>query len=153
MRLLPLALAATLAPIAVSAQSLVEAGDPDRLVELLHEGGYVAERTTDGVGDPMIDVTLPGTSFEVYFYDCTDGSDCLTLQLSSGYDLPDGMSLERANEWNRDKRYATVYLDEEDDPFLQMDLNIDYGVTDKNFIDNVKMYVRLVGKFEDYIDW
>lgn len=38
MRLLPLALAATLAPIAVSAQSLVEAGDPDRLVELLHEG-------------------------------------------------------------------------------------------------------------------
>ena len=35
----------------------------------------------------------------------------------------------------------------------ESDLNIDYGVTDKNFIDNVKMYVRLVGKFEDYIDW
>ncbi len=153
MRHLALPLALSLLPVTLHAQSLVEANDPYRLMSLLREAGYAVELTTDNVGDPRISAALNGTNFSVYFYDCENGTACKTLQFSAGFDLRDGLSLESANSWNREKRYGTVYLDEENDPYLQMDVNIDYGVTEENFVDNFNLYTRLLEDFEDYIDW
>ncbi|MGH1413890.1 MAG: YbjN domain-containing protein [Pelagimonas sp.] len=140
-------------PLAASAQSMVDASDANTLANLLKAEGYQVEVTTDKVGDPLIKGKLDGTNYDLFFYDCTDNANCRTVQFQVGYDMTNGMSLQRANQWNSDMRYATVYLDEEMDPFLQMDLNIDYGVSTTNFVDNFKMWSNVLGQFEDFIDW
>ncbi|WP_168797874.1 YbjN domain-containing protein [Pacificoceanicola onchidii] len=131
----------------------VDASNPARLYDLLRSEGYAVELGRDSVGDPKITAKFEGRTFAVFFYDCTDNVACRTIQLQVAYDMSDGMALVKANEWNRKKRYATVYLDDEMDPFLQMDVNLDYGVSDENFVDNFKMFTRLIGDFEDFIDW
>ena len=37
------------------------------------------------------------------------------------------------DHWNQTKRFASAYLDDEDDPFLQMDVNTEGGIAQANF--------------------
>ncbi|SMX26927.1 hypothetical protein TRP8649_01025 [Pelagimonas phthalicica] len=143
----------TLLPLAAAAQSTVDASDANVLAALLKNEGYFIDITTDKVGDPLLKGKLDGTNYDIFFYDCTNNANCRTIQFQVGYDMTNGMSLQRANQWNSDMRYATVHLDDEMDPFLQMDLNIDYGVSSENFVDNFKMWANVLGQFEDFIDW
>lgn len=46
-------------------------------------------------------------------------------------------SLEQINAWNRSKRFSTSYLNEKGHPFLELDLELDRGVT--------------VGRIKDYL--
>ncbi|WP_299925425.1 YbjN domain-containing protein [uncultured Pelagimonas sp.] len=142
-----------LLPLAAAAQSQVDASDANVLANLLKAEGYQLDITTDKVGDPLLKGKLDGTNYDIFFYDCTNNANCRTIQFQVGYDMTNGMSLQRANQWNSDMRYATVHLDNEMDPFLQMDLNIDYGVSAENFVDNFKMWSNVLGQFEDFIDW
>ncbi len=142
-----------LLPLAAAAQSQVDASDANALANLLKAEGYQIDITTDKVGDPLLKGKLDGTNYDIFFYDCTNNANCRTIQFQVGYDMTNGMSLQRANQWNSDMRYATVHLDNEMDPFLQMDLNIDYGVSAENFVDNFKMWSNVLGQFEDFIDW
>ncbi|PYG28579.1 YbjN domain-containing protein [Pelagimonas varians] len=153
MRNIMLSLGFSLMPLAAFAQAQVDASDPAVLAGLLQAEGYTLEITTDAVGDPLLKGKLDGTSYDIYFYDCTNNTECRTIQFQVGYDMTNGMSLARANQWNSDMRYAAAHLDEEMDPFLQMDMNIDYGVSAENFVDNFKMWTNVLGQFEDFIDW
>lgn len=140
-------------PLAAFAQAQVDASDPAVLADLLQTEGYKVEITKDSVGDPLLKGKLNGTSYDIFFYDCTDNANCRTIQFQAGYDLTNGMSLARANQWNSDMRYAAAHLDDEMDPFLQMDMNIDYGVSAENFVDNFEMWSNVLGKFEEFINW
>ncbi|MFW2541315.1 YbjN domain-containing protein [Primorskyibacter sp. 2E107] len=139
--------------LAAPAFADVDASNPARLYDLLRSEGYAVELGRDSVGDPKISVKYEGTGFQIFFYDCSDNVECRTIQYQTAYDMTDGMAYAQSNEWNATKRYATVYLDDEMDPFLQMDVNVDYGVSEKNFVDNFKMWTRVMKDFEDYIDW
>lgn len=44
-------------------------------------------------------------------------------------------SLETVNEWNRTKRYSRSYLDSDQDPVLELDLDLAGGVTEDRIID------------------
>ena len=52
-----------------------------------------------------------------------------------------------------DKRFASAYLDDELDPFLQMDINTDGGITQKNFENSFQLWQSLKGEFEQFIGW
>ena len=67
--------------------------------------------------------------------------------------MADGMTAEQALGWSRDQRFTSVYLDDEQDPFLQMDMNIDGGVSEANFTDNLEIWRSSLSAFKDYIDW
>jgi hypothetical protein len=43
--------------------------------------------------------------------------------------------LKDVNEWNRTKRYSRSYLDEEGDPFLELDLDLAGGVLKERIVD------------------
>lgn len=142
-----------LALAASSALADVNASNPARLYDLLRSEGYAVEIGQDSVGDPKITAKVEGTKFEIFFYDCTDNVDCRTIQFQVGYDMSNGMELARANQWNAEMRYGATYLDDEMDPYLQMDVNMDYGISEENFVDNFKMWTKVMGQFEDFIDW
>ena len=132
---------------------MVRAQDPDSVVEALQASGYTATLGTDGVGDPMVTSAVGGTTFQIYFYNCTDNRECATVQFHSGYDLA-GQDVERMNEWNRTKRFARAYLDREDDPILEMDVDLDDGgVSRPLFIDNLQFWTSVLADFERFIGY
>jgi hypothetical protein len=124
------------------------------ILEAVHEFGYTATMEKDSDGDPKISGKVSSTNFNVYFYGCTDNTDCKSLIFKAGYNLSDGMSASDINEWNRNKRFSRAYIDDEGDPFLEMDVNLDYdGVGSKNFQDTLDWWRVSVESFEEFIDW
>lgn len=133
---------------------MVRAQDPGSVVRALQKAGYGAKLGTDKVGDPMITSGVSGTTFQIFFYNCTDHKACATVQFHSGYDLKQSIGLERINEWNSSQRFGRAYLDKEDDPILEMDIDLDDGgVSQLLFIDNIEFWASVLGNFEKHIGY
>ncbi len=142
-----------LTPMAAAAQNLVYAEDPEIVAALLEDIGFPAEIGVDNVGDPMISSSAHGYDFDIFFYDCIDNTQCQAIQFSTAFDMVDGLSLSRAQEFNRDRRWVKVYLDDESDPRVEMDYNLRGGVSVDNFNDTVDWWQLLMEDFISYIDF
>ncbi|HET9640354.1 MAG TPA: YbjN domain-containing protein [Allosphingosinicella sp.] len=131
---------------------LVRAQDPSTLVRALQKEGMAAKVGVDKVGDPMITSGVGGTTFQIFFYNCTDHKACATVQFHSGYDLKSPIGLDKINEWNRTKRFGRAFLDAENDPILEMDVDLDDGgLSQALFIDNIQFWSSILGEFEKHI--
>ena len=75
-----------------------------------------------------------------------------TVQFHAGYDLKAAPSLASINEWNRRQRFGRAYLDGENDPILEMDVDLDDGgLSEALFIDNLEFWTSAMGGFEKHI--
>jgi hypothetical protein len=135
------------------AQTLISAENPTELVAIIQDLGFQAKLETDNVGDPVILSSSNGVDFRIYFYECKNNKRCKSLHFSVGYDLASGSSLDAVQQWNADKRFASAYLDDESDPFLQMDINTEGGITQQNFEHSFGLWQSLKGEFEQFIGW
>ena len=72
-----------------------------------------------------------------------------SLQLNASFS--DKVTMSRINEWNRTKRYTRAYLDKENDPVLQGDLELTGGVTEKNVKEWLKTYVVCLKAFRKHL--
>ncbi|HEX2763070.1 MAG TPA: YbjN domain-containing protein [Allosphingosinicella sp.] len=152
-RLMALAALAAFWTAPAGAQT-VKAQDPQSVVQALQGAGYKATLGTDKVGDPMITSGVSGTTFQIFFYNCTEHKDCATVQFHSGYDLTTPVTLDRINEWNRSQRFGRAFLDKENDPILEMDVDLDDGgITPLLFIDNIEFWASILGNFEKHIGY
>ncbi|HEY5722479.1 MAG TPA: YbjN domain-containing protein [Allosphingosinicella sp.] len=148
------AVAALLAFAMPAHAQMVRAQDPQSVVAALQASGYAAKLGTDGVGDPMITSGVSGTTFQIFFYNCTDHRACATVQFHRAYDLSTPVTLEQINEWNRTKRFGRAFLDKESDPVLGMDVDLDDGGLSRLlFIDNVEFWATILGEFERHIGY
>ena len=146
-------LAAVTVSLPAQAQN-VRPQDPSSVARALASTGRVAKLGTDAVGDPLITGALNGTSYQLFFYNCTAHKECATVQFHSGYHLAVPVSLETINEWNRSQRFGRAYLDKENDPILEMDVDLDDGgVVPLLFIDNVEFWESILPKFEKHIGY
>jgi hypothetical protein len=128
--------------------------DPGSVVRALQDGGYAAKLGVDKVGDPMITSGVGGTTFQIFFYNCTDHKACATIQFQSAYHVTPAVNLDAVNQWNRDKRFARAYLDHDNDPVLAMDVDLDDGgVTPLLFVDNIEFWESLLPDFEKRIGY
>jgi len=124
------------------------------VMKAMQDFGLVATMEKDGQGDPKISSRVSDTKFSVVFYGCQDNENCSSVMFKAGYDLTNGISASKANEWNREKRFAKAYIDDEGDPFIEFDVNLDYdGVGSKNFEDTLDWWRLSVEDFEEFIDW
>ncbi len=147
-------LALVSAASSAGAQQLVRAQDPQSLVKAMQANGYTAQLTADQTGDPMICSAAGGTNFQVLFYNCTNHRECATVQFHVGYDLKTAPSLESINEWNRTQRFGSAHLDKENDPILEMDVDLDDGgLSPLLFIDNLEFWTSALGRFEKHIGY
>ncbi len=51
---------------------------------------------------------------------------------------------------SRTKRFGKIHLDSENDPYIQMDVNLDHGVSDENFVDTFSYWLTVLEVFDDY---
>ncbi len=143
----------TLGALPAAAQ-MVTATDPNSIVLALKAEGYSATLGKDKLGDPKIESNIDDTKFTIWFQNCRANEDCATIQFSTGYDLKGPLAWDKVNEWNRTRRFGHAYLDDDADPYLQMDLDLDEGgMSQALFRANLETWAALVGAFEEHIGW
>lgn len=132
----------------------ITASDENTILQAMQDFGLVATMGKDGQGDPKISSRVSSSKFEVYFYGCTENTQCKSLLFRAGYDLKQGISAEKVNEWNQQKRFTKAYINDDGDPRIEMDVNLDFdGVGAKNFEDTLDWWRLLIEGFEEFIDW
>jgi type 1 fimbria pilin len=132
---------------------LLDATSPQAIADLLQQEGYRAAVGVDNVGDPKIDSSAAGVDFSIYFYGCDNSQNCQSIQFSSGYDLERGTSFQAMNDWNAAQRFGYAYLDNESDPFVNMDVNMSYGISPDNLRDTLAVWEQVLSDFQTHIDW
>lgn len=136
---------------AAPASGLVAASDPQSVVDAMQRLGYAATLGADNVGDPLITGTILGSGYSVFFYGCAANADCQSLLFQVGYDLPDGWTLEAANEWNAGKILTDAYLDAEADPYLEYFVATSGGLNQENFAAVLDWWQVTMADFETTI--
>jgi hypothetical protein len=139
---------------AASAAELVTGTTIDMIVASFERNGFRVEVTADSEGAPLIKSTDRGEPFSVYFYGCSDeGEDCGFIQITTGWNLENGITLAKIEEWNATKLWGAASRDDEKDPWLGMTINLRYGVSVENFDDTVDWWRVILDQFEDHIGW
>lgn len=128
-------------------------GDIDVIASLMRDYGLIVEKSVDHEGDPLLSTRLEGTHFGVYFYDCDPGP-CSSIQFSAGFNMDNPLEPARIAEWNREKRFGKAYLDDEGDPFIEVDINLAAdGIGRRNFEDSLDLWRAVLADFRNFIDW
>lgn len=146
------AVAAMGAAVPATAQT-VQGTRPETIMTALRDAGYRAALSKDNVGDPVIKSGAAGVDFSVLFYNCTEHKDCKTVQFYAGF-VKKGVSLDTMNTWNAEHRFGRAYLDDEKDPRIEMDLDLDKGgMSSALFQANLATWESLLGDFQKAIDF
>ena len=107
---------------AAPAGATVGAGQPEGLVAVLEEAGFAARLGRTRRGDPLIHAATPGAlPFQIRFFGCRNGADCLSIQLVAGF-AARGVELETVNGWNAAMRFGRVHVTPGGQPVLSYDL-------------------------------
>lgn len=143
---------ATAAGPAGGTEQIIDATDPQLLVRIIQDLGYRASLETDSQGDPLIRSSVGGTEFAVVFYGCSQQHDnCQILLFKAGYELNTRVGMELINQWNASRLFGRAYLDEVSDPWIELVLNVQGGVSRTQFEKTFEWWETSVGEFEDEI--
>jgi hypothetical protein len=121
------------------------------MVRFLQSKGYKAE-VKSGTNGRYIASAAAGVNFDVYFYDCVR-SRCASVQFEAGFDLTNGITTSKINEWNRDKRYLKAYVDSGSDPHVSMDANTSPARTYEGLADDFGVWTGTLPLFATFIGW
>ncbi len=105
---------------------LINAADPATIKAIVESQGWPATIVAKAGDDPYIESNRNGLKFLVLFMNCEEGRKCKTLQYYMGFSDAKDVSLDKLNKWNKDKRFARAYKDDEGDPVLEMDVDLDF---------------------------
>jgi hypothetical protein len=151
--ILAAALALSVTPAAALAGVLPDGGVTSaEVAKALQDKGYRAEVTTGSDGDPLIKSAADGTNFRILFYSCSKAQRCASIQFVAAFDLDDGLKLSRINAWNSSKRFGRAYLDDDMDPFVEMDVDFEHGATSEAIANNVDTWAAVLPAFKTFID-
>ena len=132
---------------------LVNAKAPGTIQAIVESQGWPATLVTKDGEDPYIESNRNGLKFLVLFMNCNDAhKDCKTLQYYMGFSDAKDVSLDRLNEWNKTKRFARAYRDDDGDPVLEMDVDVDFaGIPRENIGETFNTWASLMDSFREFV--
>lgn len=149
-----LALAAPAAAESIADTTPLVAANPSRIAAYLQQIGYRPELTTDQTGDPRIVIGFAGVPGSLWFNDCTEeGDGCESVRLQVGLLTDRKLTLEQVNLFNNQWRFATLSLDEDQDPLLNEDIWLNGpGMPAGLFGQNIRQFEALVKELRDLVN-
>jgi hypothetical protein len=96
--------------------------EPIQITKILQTEGYVAKLTKDKEGDPQIESSSQGVKWFIWFYNCTEHTNCRAIQFFALFTVDGKGSLGQANDWNIKHRFAYATVDNNGDLSMRMDL-------------------------------
>lgn len=124
------------------ARALLNTLGMDPEVPAKTDAGNIKIRFEDGNGKSTLFLT-----------GCDNATKCDRLQVHAGYSMSNKPTLAQVNEWNRTKMFSRAYLDEDGDPHIEADLDLDGGVTREALKQFFKTYRVTVKAFTKHIDF
>lgn len=134
-----------------SAQTLLTGADTAEILNAARGYG-AATLTTQANGDPQISGKIEGITYQVYFRNCTDNTNCEDLNFYLGF-LDLKPTLEQINDWNYNKRFSRAYLDSDDDACVEMDLDLVEGVTAEYLDSQFGLWAMVLGQFAEHVGY
>ena len=126
--------------------------DVDRITAILQSEGYQAKRAGETAA-PRIETAMSGYSATVVFYGCDDkGQACKSVQFYAGFNPKTSPTLQAMNDYAKDNRFGRIYLDEDNDPVIEMDVDLEAGgMSEELFIDNLAYWTTILDRFADFV--
>lgn len=150
--ILIIAVAASLATPAAAANVIA---DVDQVAAALQRGGYTVEikETKDG---RFIRSTRGKENYEfsVFFYGCDANTtrNCKSVQLYAGFSPKTKPTLEALNAYASDNRWGRIYRDDDGDPVVEMDIDLEKGgMSEALFLDNLEYFEAVMDRFGEYV--
>jgi hypothetical protein len=147
-------LAAGFLAFTASSQASAEnvTADPQIVARAMRDAGYKATIEKSDDGNSFIQSSTSGYPFRVFFFGCdNDTPGCDTIQLYAGFLTDTSPSLKEMNSYTRDYRWGRVYIDNEDDPVIEMDIDLeDGGMPVALFKDNLEYWDFIMPKFAEF---
>jgi uncharacterized protein YdgA (DUF945 family) len=141
-------------PAVVSGNNLNRV-NTDILGDILDDEGYSYTVDTDSAGDPKIDIEPGETgakSIEVEYYNCSArGKNCEDFLMKATFKPSRGATLKLINGFNRENRWVRVYLDDDNSPVVEMDVNADGGLGKKSLKILVGLFFSVTKDFAEEI--
>ncbi len=125
--LLTLLLLATSALAGPDQEILTSVTHPE-LLGIMAEEGYAVSLDSDG------DILWKLDGYTAFMF-ISDTQSALQFFV---HFQSDSSNLEKVNAWNRSKRYSRSYLDEKNNPVLELDLDLEGGITHARLLDFLK---------------
>lgn len=144
-------------PAAVPIPAPTPASSPERgftaqeVAAVMQEHGYAAQIGVDAEGDPKIRSGAQGSSFTIFFYGCHKTPRCTSIEFSLGFHVEGGLTLEQMNRWNRLNRFGRAYLDDEKDPWLDMDVDVERGLSLDGIANNLETWDAVLSNFKHFL--
>lgn len=120
------------------------------LVKVLQDKGYKAEATDARGGGTIIHSAANGANFQIYFYECSGKPRCASFQFASGFGETN-ITPAKVADWNRTRRFGRVYLDDNDDPWVEMDIDVAHGATTEALGNDLERWIVTLTEFMKYI--
>lgn len=126
---------------------MFDASDPAGIARFMEKTGYRVELRADTKGDPVITGRISRSDYVIQFYECEQGVTCNSVQFMSQATKPANLTGDSANAFNARWRYVRITFDAAQVK-LQMDVNLDAGVTSDNFEDTLDIWRQLLEIYE-----
>lgn len=120
----------------------------EQLAKVLQDSGYRAE-IVQGSKSRYIRSGLSGKRIAIYMYDCKEDA-CGAYQFSAIFTKSPKYTLAFVNAWNKTRRYAKVYLDNDEDLNFEWDIDIDGGVTPAFVKTTISSFETYLGSFDKF---
>lgn len=137
--------------IPAHAQGTINGANTDEILNIARGYGS-ATLATQSNGDPQINGKINGISYQVYFRNCTDNTNCEDLNFYLGF-LDLKPTLEVINDWNYNKRFSRAYLDPDKDACVEMDVDLVKGVSAEYLDSQFGVWNLILTQFAEHVGY
>ena len=136
-----------------SAGGMVTSQNPQALLAAVRSVDPQAQLQNPSDGGPYIASSYNDMKYLILLMNCDDAEqNCKTVQFYMGFSDAKQTSLEQLNEWNKTKRFARAYRDNDSDPVLEMDLDLDFkGIPRQNFLESIATWKTLMDAYRAHL--
>jgi len=117
----------------------------------LQRQGQTATIHADSAGEIIVTSSSGGVNWDIYFYRCTAGR-CTDIQYAAGWTEIASMSLDKVNQWNRDKRYIRAYFGPKNAVWGEYDVVLSPGGSWEQLDASLRDWISAVQRFKTYIN-
>lgn len=132
-----------------TAQNVV--ADVDQIAAILESEEYQAKLIGES-DDRYIKTGMSGYNFLILPFDCDDaGENCRSVQFYIAFATETEPTLEAMNTYASENRFGRIYLDDDRDPVIEMDIDLEAGGMPKElFIDNLAYWEAIMVAFAEF---
>lgn len=149
---------ATLVPAAIlmahpAGAQIITAKDIDAFERIVKGRGSTTKIVAKADENPYIEARHNNMKYLVIFMNCDDDrKNCKTVQYYLGFTDAKNLDLAKFNHWNSSHRFARAYRDDEGDPVLEMDVDLDpAGLAIENVGESLNTWTSLMDSYREYI--